>query len=69
MKKDFLKFQVSKEAMNELRGGVEVDAGHVENCHCAGGSNFTIIVNGTVDVFKLMDQACGGGDWSCSRQK
>ncbi|MDE6348180.1 MAG: hypothetical protein K2L60_05925 [Bacteroides sp.] len=67
MKKVFLNFQVSKGAMNKFRGGV--DAGHVENCHCVGGGNFTIIVNENVDVFELMDQKCKGEDWSCSRQK
>ena len=45
MKEEFLKFQLRKVAMNGLRGG---GAGHVENCHCAGGSTFTIIVNETV---------------------
>lgn len=30
MKKEFLKFQVSKEGMNELRGG------QLQRCHCGG---------------------------------
>lgn len=66
MKKDFLKFQVSKEAMNQLRGG---DAGHVEICHCAGSRSFQIIVNDSVDIFDTMDKRCNGGDWACSPQK
>ncbi len=67
MKQEFRNFQVSKETMNQLRGGV--DAGHVEICHCAGGANFSIIVNETVNMFDVMDEACNGGDWACSPQK
>ena len=67
MKKDFLKFKLLKNAMNELRGGVS--AGHVENCSCAGGGKFQLIVNESVDLFATMDKRCSGGDWSCSPQK
>ena len=65
MKEEFLKFQLRKVAMNGLRGG---GAGHVENCHCAGGSTFTIIVNETVNVASVMAKRCNGGDWACSKQ-
>lgn len=66
MKTEFTNFQLSKTAMNALRGG---GAGHVEECHCAGGPTFTIIVNETVNREQLMAKNCQGGDWACSKQK
>lgn len=66
MKNDFLKFQLPKAAMNELRGG---GAGHVENCHCAGQASFTIIVNESVNIESVMANRCNGGDWACTPQK
>lgn len=66
MKKEFSQFQLSKKAMNGLKGGA--DAGHVENCHCGGGANFQLIINSSVDLFALMDKRCPEG-WACTPQK
>lgn len=61
MKKDFLRFQISKEAMNELRGGAQ-------SCHC-GGSNHNFVVNGAEsfdDLEKSVGAVCGSAGWACT---
>ena len=65
MKKDFLKFQVSKEAMNELRGGA------AQICHCKSGGNvFQINTSDFEELDKQMTAKCGDNiGWACSPLK
>lgn len=51
MKNKFLKFELTKVEMNNLKGGV------VQNCHC-GGTSLIFQVEGTTyeDLEKLQDE-------------
>lgn len=62
MKKDFLKFQVSKEAMNELRGG------QLQRCHCGGTTNKEFITSGTTysELERQVGSICGDAGWACT---
>lgn len=60
MKKEFLNFQVSKEAMNELRGGV------VAACKCSNVAEVFILVGDTMfDIQDDADQWCGAHNYEC----
>ncbi|EGF52636.1 hypothetical protein [Bacteroides fluxus] len=60
MKEEFLKFQVPKEAMNELRGGV------VAACKCSNSNEIFILAGDTmVDVGDDADQWCGDNGFKC----
>lgn len=62
MKKIFFDFQVSKEAMNELRGGVI-------RCHCeTGGESFLMNDENFDTLDSIMQQICGDNiGWACSK--
>lgn len=61
MKKELLSFQISKEAMNELKGGTQP-----QRCHCGGGSDF--ITSGTTydELEFLVGSICGNSGWVCT---
>lgn len=62
MKKDFMKFQISKEAMNQLRGG---DA---FSCSCGNGKSFTSAMPHTVmQLVDAINSICGDSGGSCTR--
>ncbi len=64
MKKEFIKFQISKSKMNELKGGV------TQNCHC-GGSTTVFQVKGTTyeDLERTAGRECGTAGWACTPVK
>lgn len=61
MKTEFTKFQLSKEKMNELRGGAQ-------SCHCGGSDNyFTVTGANTFDELNgSVGRICGNAGWSCT---
>lgn len=62
MKKDFMKFQISKEAMNELKGG------GLQRCHCGGTEKQDFITWGTTyaELEVVAGGKCGGAGWACT---
>lgn len=62
MKKIFSKFQVSKEVMNELKGGV------TQRCHCGGTVNADFITSGDTydELEKIVGARCGDAGWACT---
>lgn len=65
MKKDFLKFQVSKEAMNELKGGTQ------QICSCSStGGVYQIEGSSFDELDEKMTAICGDNiGWSCTPLK
>ena len=62
MQKDFLKFQISKDAMNELRGG---DA---FLCTCGNGKVFTSAEpQTTMELVDAINSVCGESGGTCQR--
>lgn len=61
MKKEFIKFQLSKGKMNNLKGGV------LQNCHC-GGATTGFAVEGTTyeDLERQIGRRCGAAGWACT---
>lgn len=61
MKNKFLKFELAKVEMNNLKGGV------VQNCHC-GGTSLIFQVEGTTyeDLEKTAGRKCGLAGWACT---
>lgn len=61
MKKEFFNFQIPKEAMNELKGGV------VAACRCLKNSNEIFILAGDtmIDIMDDADQWCGDNGVEC----
>lgn len=64
MKEDFFKFQLPKEKLNKVRGGV------VQNCHC-GGSTTIFQVEGTTydELENTAGRRCGSAGWACTPVK
>lgn len=62
MKKEFLKFQVSKEGMNELRGG------QLQRCHCGGTVKKEFITSGSSydELEAQVGSICGSAGWACT---
>lgn len=65
MKEDFLKFQLPKNKMNELKGG------QTQACHCGGSSTSIFYVKGTTyeDLEKTAGRQCGLNGWACTPVK
>lgn len=61
MKKDFMKFQISKEAMNELKGG------GLQRCHCGGETTQRITSATTYEQLEFqVGSICGDKGWACT---
>lgn len=62
MRKELLKFQVSKEAMNEIKGG------QLQRCHCGGTTNKEFITSGTTyaQLEFQVGGICGNAGWACT---
>lgn len=62
MKKDFMKFQISKEAMNELKGG------GLQRCHCGGTTKQEFVTSGETyaQLEKQVGSICGDAGWACT---
>lgn len=65
MKKEFLNFQVSKEAMNELKGGQQ------QICSCSSTGGVYQVEGNTFDELdSIMQEICGDDlGWSCTPLK
>lgn len=66
MKETFLKFQLSKEKMNEVRGG------STQICRCGGSTN-EFRVEGTDGSYDELENTvgriCGDRGWACTPVK
>jgi natural product precursor len=62
MNNDLLKFQLSKEAMNSLKGGQR------QRCHCGGTTNEEFITSGTTydELEFQVGSICKDKGWACT---